>query len=182
MLVACIVCVSRSFSVRYWLPFVSARSLQRKCNSHFSDPAFSVPHSPPPFLHCPSLPQPLQRTLMLAHPTFRVSLVRACARLERRAIKKNTNNNQPAGAKGMSPFCFFCSCAFWSSQLLLFLFSFSSIRTMAPRRRGGGRPARGGGRPAVDDDARGRRWAWGGLRGPRGVKWMTSGGKQRGEG
>ena len=57
MLVACIVCVSRSFSVRYWLPFVSARSLQRKCNSHFSDPAFSVPHSPPPFLHCPSLPQ-----------------------------------------------------------------------------------------------------------------------------
>ena len=49
------------------------------------------------------------------------------------------------------------------------------------RGRGGGRPARGGGRPAVDDDARGRRWAWGGLRGPRGVKWMTSGGKQRGE-
>ena len=39
----------------------------------------------------------------------------------------------------------------------------------------------GGGCRAVDDAARGRSWAWGGLCGPRGVKWMTSGGKQRGE-
>ena len=38
-------------------------------------------------------------------PIFSVTLARAYARLKRRACK-NSNNNQPTGAKGMSPFCF----------------------------------------------------------------------------
>ena len=74
----------------------------------------------------------------------RALLVRAYARLERSACK-DSNNNQPAVAKGMSPFCFFAGSAFWSSYLLVLLFSFSLSRmmvTVAGRLRG----ARGRGR------------------------------------
>ena len=48
-------------------------------------------------------------------PTFPASLMRAYARLKRCACEKNRNNNQPAGAKGMSPFCFSAVSEFWSS-------------------------------------------------------------------
>ena len=53
--------------------------------------------------------------------------MRIYARLERHVIKK-INNNQPAGTKVCLPFSFL-QFAFWSSHLLLFLFSFSSNRT-----------------------------------------------------
>ena len=64
-------------------------------------------------------------------PTFSASLVRALPASKGACVKKNSNNNQPAGAKGMSPFCFFAVDAFWSSHSLVLLSSFSSSRTMA---------------------------------------------------
>ena len=79
------------------------------------------------------------------------SSVRAYARLKRRACKKTTTTINQWGQKVCLAVAFL-RFAFWSSHLLLFLFSFSSSRTMVlashgaqrPRQRATAAKARGG--------------------------------------